>query len=150
MPKHNYPKTKKLVVLDCQHTWEYESPVPREESSIFCRRCNAMRTVVRIEANFSIKCKNCRMGHSYGVQLNDARTAASRHALKRPGHVVVIYRNVEKIATVGLTEGQLPYEEAHRERQKIARMQAARLAGLREITLRKQAHGADDNTDEKS
>lgn len=94
------PKGIKLVSYTCNHWAEYEGSPPMLGDRVFCRKCNAYKEVVDYIDDHRIKCQHCRISRSYGACMDDARRAASRHVMRKPTHIVSVYRNTDVILVV--------------------------------------------------
>jgi hypothetical protein len=79
-----------LIILSCLHTAEFPKPAPQAGDRIYCFKCGHYKDVAQAPHNYSVRCGSCSYHRVTGNALIAAEIAASRHALRRPGHRAVL------------------------------------------------------------
>lgn len=79
-----------LIILSCLHTAEFPKPAPQPGERVYCFRCGGYKDVAEAPHNYAARCGSCSYNRVTGNALIAAEIAASRHALRRPGHRVVL------------------------------------------------------------
>lgn len=91
---------KKMVVLSCLHTLQFDAPMPKIGEHVFCPSCNAYRRSVIPPDSYRIECRDCTRPprSDYGTARIRAELDADKHARKLPGHRTLVYNGGELVS----------------------------------------------------
>lgn len=90
----------KLVTYACMHTATFAKPWPNVYDEVICVRCRETTYVFALEPEWSVSCKSCRYGRTFGCDGKlRAGQSAAKHANAR-AHTVEMYFGDDKIETV--------------------------------------------------
>lgn len=102
MPRKIEPSDSHLrtVLYSCQHSQIFTKPWPRIGEHVVCVRCADAVTVLSVDSEYRIKCRNCRFGRRFGVAGElTAKRSAGNHARTR-AHTVDTFKGERLIITV--------------------------------------------------
>lgn len=88
------------VTLECHHFLTFNAAPPMLDDSVYCVRCQDMRTVMEAPPEWRIRCTRCTYSRPLGVARLAAEVAAARHRQKT-GHAVRIYNGRRLVYTMG-------------------------------------------------
>jgi hypothetical protein len=76
------------VGLECGHERDFTFHAPRVGEFVTCMRCQRMERVVTHpqENVWSVKCRGCTFGRSFGAAKISAQLAADAHCRLHPAH----------------------------------------------------------------
>lgn len=77
-----------LAELQCRHVTKLMSGRYQPGDEVFCRKCNALTTVVSLPSEYAYKCRDCRAGRQYGAGKFAALRGRDRHLRRYPEHTV--------------------------------------------------------------
>ncbi len=121
-----------MVTLDCDHTAVYRPAPPVPGDMVWCRLCQAYRTVVVTVNELQVRCRNCTYSRKMGVgeetdlTASDADRLAGRHVM-RHGHVVEVRDGTDIVKLISNDgQGELPLASLTADRVETSReMQAS-------------------------
>lgn len=83
------PAIKSAVLAVCGHTREFR-PMPAIDDEVWCKPCGVYRKVILLQANYSVRCRDCRYSRGFARALFAADKACRAHG-ERTGHTVDRY-----------------------------------------------------------
>lgn len=90
-----------VVLFTCGHYRHFQrTDLPQGGDLLYCVRCNHGRRVVLAEAEYHVRCRDCRYGRRCGASLESGRSAAAAHVRFRH-HVVDVLRGGKRVTTCG-------------------------------------------------
>lgn len=92
-----------IALLTCDCHIKFPLPAPKVGDLVWCTRHHDVR-VVSVDAEWRVKCRDCRYSRPFGAAELTAMTAGSKHGLIKR-HTVDVYRGGKRVHTVG---GELP------------------------------------------
>lgn len=95
-----------IVMLTCDHSLVFtRSHQPKVSEILYCHRCQDMRKIVSANAQYTIKCDECRYGRRCGASKETAHEYAAKHT-RTKGHTVKIMLDGKVVGTSDIPAGQ--------------------------------------------
>ena len=120
------------VLLACQHTALYVTPIPAVGEQVYCRTCSTYQVVTEHPSMWRMRCRNCTLSRT-AEEESEAYRAGSRHTMKNQAHTVDVLLGDELKGSVGAAEDALlPYEKETGDRLAAAQRGAQALKKMLE------------------
>lgn len=98
MSRSGATRQRTHVILSCLHPFHTDIK-PRNLDTVYCMKCGCYRDYIEREPTWKAQCETCSRMKSATGELT-SRTKAASHALRFPGHSVVITCDGVAVETV--------------------------------------------------
>lgn len=99
----------RVVMAPCRHIVNIEAPAPQLGDELYCRQCQAYRSVGEAPPNYRVKCLTgkCGFSRNAGADKEHALALARKHLETRSKHKVSLLNGAHKIQELTNTDSVL-------------------------------------------